>query len=130
MSKRILAIILLISCLLFLYYRNLKRNNNSIWDLVPSKSIILLEADNPFNKWLTIKEKITNSNFYEIIKSSDDDMNGQEASLASIACWPTWRGEISSVVIGGRAMLKSERGRGAKPSGNPYAWRAISACTS
>ena len=74
MSKRILAIILLISCLLFLYYGNLKRNNNSIWDLVPSKSIILLEADNPFNKWLTIKEKITNSNFYEIIKSSDDDI--------------------------------------------------------
>ena len=74
MSKKILAIILLISCLLFLYFRNLKRNNNNIWDLVPSKSIILLEVDNPFNKWSTIKEKITNSNFYEIIKSSDDDI--------------------------------------------------------
>ena len=74
MIKKTLAIILLISCLLFLYYVKFKRDKNSIWNLVPSKSILLLESDNPYNKWSTIKEKITNSNFYEIIKTSNDDI--------------------------------------------------------
>ena len=48
MIRKFLIISIIIISGIILYFFNIKKDTNSIWDLVPSKSIIILELDDPF----------------------------------------------------------------------------------
>ena len=75
MLRKFLIISIIIFIGIFLYFFNVKKDTHSIWDLVPSKSIIVLELDDPFKRWTTLKEKINDSPSQKLLSSHEKIIN-------------------------------------------------------
>ena len=81
MIRKFLIISIIIITGIILYFFNIKKDTNSIWDLVPSKSIIILELDDPFKRWTILKEKINDSPFHKLLRSHEDIINNTDIFL-------------------------------------------------
>ena len=75
MLRKFLIISIIIFIGIILYFFNIKKDTHSIWDLVPSKSIIVLELDDPFKRWTTLKEKINDSPSQKLLSSHEKIIN-------------------------------------------------------
>ena len=75
MLRKFLIISIIIFIGIILYFFNIKKDTHSIWDLVPSKSIIVIELDDPFKRWTTLKEKINDSPSQKLLSSHEKIIN-------------------------------------------------------
>jgi len=81
MIRKFLIISIIIITGIILYFFNIKKDTNSIWDLVPSKSIIILELDDPFKRWTILKEKINDSPSHKLLSSHENIINDTDIFL-------------------------------------------------
>ena len=78
MIRKFLIISIIILIGIILYFFNIKKTTHSIWDLVPSKSIIILELDDPFRRWTKLKEKVDDSPSYKLLSNHEDIINNTD----------------------------------------------------
>ena len=76
MKKRLslLIIFLLFSFFLFFFY-NQKKSSTDLWDIIPDKSTLIIELDDPNSQWDKILFELKESKLINSIKSIIDDYN-------------------------------------------------------
>ena len=76
MKKRLslFIIFLLISFFLFFFY-NQKKSSTDLWDIIPDKSTLIIELDDPNSQWDKILFELKESKLINSIKSIIDDYN-------------------------------------------------------
>ena len=76
MKKRLslFIIFLLFSFFLFFFY-NQKKSSTDLWDIIPDKSTLIIELDDPNSQWDKILFELKESKLINSIKSIIDDFN-------------------------------------------------------
>ena len=76
MKKRLslLIIFLLFSFFLFFFY-NQKKSSTDLWDIIPDKSTLIIELDEPNSQWDKVLFELKESKLINSIKSIIDDYN-------------------------------------------------------
>ena len=76
MKKRLsLFIIFLLSSFFFYFNYNKKKSNSNLWDIVPSKSAIIIELDKPNIQWNKLLSEVNESKLKNSINNVINDYN-------------------------------------------------------
>ena len=97
MIKKSIIFFVIVFVSFFIYQKKFKNSNLEIWDLVPAKSVMIIEINNPLEKWNKFSSSVNEDQFRDFRKLIDKN----------IFCWflPPLNSSFSSL---GRSIFSKK----------------------
>ena len=75
MIKKSIIFFVIVFVSFFIYQKKLKNSNLEIWDLVPAKSVMIIEINNPLEKWNKFSSSVNEDQFRDFRKLIDKNIS-------------------------------------------------------
>ena len=75
MIKKSIIFFVIISVSFLIYQKKFKNSNLEIWDLVPAKSVMIIEINDPLNKWNKFSSSVNENQFRDFRKLIDKNIS-------------------------------------------------------
>ena len=75
MIKKSIIFFVIVFVSFFIYQKKFKNSNLEIWDLVPAKSVMIIEINNPLEKWNKFSSSVNEDQFRDFRKLIDKNIS-------------------------------------------------------